>query len=81
MKKANLLVQLYLLLTLLLFSCESIEEAEVGISSSEIEQQLPISADTSEALVCPIEIPCYQLTNDNLKALSLKKKLWRLSGS
>ncbi|WP_161890977.1 hypothetical protein [Pontibacter russatus] len=70
---ANLLAQTYLLLTLLLFSCESIEEAEVGTPSSEIEQQIATSADTSEALVCPIEVPCYQLTDDNVKPLSLKK--------
>lgn len=67
--KAALLVHTYLLFTLLLPSCESIEEAP----SIEIEQQLTASSDTSKALVCPIEISCYHLTDDHIKSLSLKK--------
>ncbi|MFD2516007.1 hypothetical protein ACFSRY_19195 [Pontibacter locisalis] len=74
MKKAILLTQLYLLLTLVLFSCESTEEAEVGVPSTEVEKkQLAASADTSEAHVFPIEIPCYQLTDDSVQSLNLQK--------
>ncbi|TPE42815.1 hypothetical protein [Pontibacter mangrovi] len=74
MKKAVLLTQLYLLLTLVLFSCESTEEAEVGMPSTEVEKkQLATSADTAETLICPIETPCYQLTDETVKPLSLHK--------
>ncbi|WP_299990343.1 hypothetical protein [uncultured Pontibacter sp.] len=74
MKKAVLLTQLYLLLTLVLFSCESKDDAEVGVPSTEVEKkQLAASADTSETHVCPIEIPCYQLTDDSVNPLSLQK--------
>lgn len=74
MKKAVLLSQLYLLLTLVLFSCESTEDAEVGVPSTEVEKkQLAVSADTSESHICPIEIPCYQLTDDSVQPLNLQK--------
>ncbi|WP_299701089.1 hypothetical protein [uncultured Pontibacter sp.] len=74
MKKAVLLTQLYLLLTLVLFSCESTEKAEVSVPSTEVEKkQLAASADTSESYLCPVEIPCYQLTDDSVKSLHLQK--------
>ena len=46
----------------------------MGVSSIEVEKkQLAASADTSESHICPIEIPCYQLTDDSIKSLNLHK--------
>ncbi|MFD2515987.1 hypothetical protein ACFSRY_19095 [Pontibacter locisalis] len=74
MKRAVLLTQRYLLLTLILFSCESTEEAEVGVPSTEVEKkQLAPSVDTLESFICPIEIPCFQLTDDSVKSLNLQQ--------
>jgi hypothetical protein len=35
------------------------------------EEQLALSDDTSKSLICPIEISCYQLTDEKVKPLSL----------
>ncbi|SIT92542.1 hypothetical protein SAMN05444128_2883 [Pontibacter indicus] len=46
----------------------------MSVPSIEVEKkQLAASADTSESHICPIEIPCYQLTEDSVKPLSLQK--------
>ena len=75
MRKAVVLAQLYLLLTLLLLSCEL--KKEVGIDTVEAEkneQENIGSYDTSGVFSDPLQIPCYQLTDEEpLKSLSLNK--------
>lgn len=75
MKKAVIPTHFYLGLILLLLSCESKKRVETIENAPNKKDHVVISADDSLGIIAdPIQIPCYQLTNEKpIKALSLSK--------